>query len=274
MEALRQLIDENPSINSPPSSSSSSNININNDLKSETETKEGGILILLGSIDWEKVTTKTCQGLEVPQRISLPRLVLKTFSSSSSRHFFILLIDGSLYGMGLNDFGQLGNNKLTTQTFPTLIRQPWSSSIKKITTGRSHSLFLLENNELYGCGSNLCGQLGLGNLEKQLVPTLLGLNNIRDIACGYEHSLVCTNDGELYSFGHPEYGQLGHNTTGEYIKQAQKVSYNYVTRPKLIKIFLSKDQRGDVIQTLTNEDIKIRCVSAGKYNTKKEREKD
>lgn len=269
MEVLRKLVEEhtpiNPS-NSSSSSSSSNNSNNNNNENNQNEVNEGGILILLGSIDWDKVTTKTCSGLDIPTRIQFNIPVLKTFTSSSSRHFFILLKDGSLYGMGLNDFGQLGNNNLTTHNSPVLIRQPWNStlSIVKITTGRSHSLFLLNNGEVYGCGSNSCGQLGLGsNIEKTSTPTLTPLSNIRDIASGYEHSLACTFDGKLFAFGHPEYGQLGDGSTGEYIQQSKKVSYNYVTRPKLIKVFVTKDNRGDITQSLSNDEIKIRCVSAG-----------
>lgn len=66
--------------------------------------------------------------------------------------------------------------------------------------------------------------------------------------------------GVLYSFGSPEYGQLGnyshfcgipfihtypvifagHGTNGEYIAQANKVSYNTEKVPKRISIYMEK----------------------------------
>jgi hypothetical protein len=252
MEALKKLIEENS-----PSAETSEPLN------STPIPVEGGQLMILGSVDWENVTSKSCQGLETPHLVCLDAPVLKTFSSSSSRHFFILLLDGRLFGMGLNDRGQLGTGNILTYNSPVLIHLPWSSPLQKISTGRSHSLFLLENGDLYGCGSNSCGQLGMGTLDQQLLPHLISIENIRDIACGHDHSLACTRDGQLYAFGHPEYGQLGDGSTGEYIKQAQKVSYNYVTKPKLVRTFITKDHRNDLTRTLTDREVRIRCVSAG-----------
>jgi alpha-tubulin suppressor-like RCC1 family protein len=268
MEALKKLIEEHtPPAEAAPIAPSPENAAEAGKQQEQESPPEGGSLLIFGSVDWENATSKTCEGLDSPHVITDPTFhskVLKTFSSSSSRHFFILLLDGTLYAMGLNDRGQLGTGDTRTYRSPIRIPQFGSSPIQKIATGRYHSIFLLENGEIYGCGSNSCGQLGMGTTDQLLVPTILPLEDIQDIACGFEHSLVCTRgQGLLYAFGHPEYGQLGDGGTGEYIKQAQKVSYNYVTKPKLIRTFLSKDQRGDVCQTISADDIRIRCVSAG-----------
>jgi alpha-tubulin suppressor-like RCC1 family protein len=266
MEALRKLIEENsPSLSSTADIETSVEPSETVPHTSSPEPNEGGQLIILGSIDWENVTSKSCQGLDTPHLVPFDSPVLKTFSSSSSRHLFILLRDGRLFGMGLNDRGQLGTGNTLTHNSPVLIEQPWSAPLQKISTGRSHSLFLLQNGDLYGSGSNSCGQLGLGSLDQQLLPRLIPIENIRDVACGHDHSLACTREGQLYAFGHPEYGQLGDGKTGEYIKQAQKVSYNFVTKPQLVRTFITKDHRNDLIRTLTDREVRIRCVSAGPF---------
>lgn len=276
MEVLRKLIEEN----TPPSTESkdvtdssketSSTLTSSNDETQSAPSIVGGKLLLFGSIDWENASSKSCEGLPSPHLINFHIPVLKTFSSSSSKYFFILLLDGTLYGMGSNDSGQLGTGDSISYNSPVLINQSWNTSsslIQKISTGRSHTIFLHENGEIYGCGSNSCGQLGMGTIDNQLYPSRIPLNDIRDIACGYDHSLVCTRSGQLYAFGHPEYGQLGDGKTGEYIQQSQKVLYNYVTKPKLVQRFITKDQRGDIIRTVTDQDIRIRCVSAGRNHS-------
>jgi alpha-tubulin suppressor-like RCC1 family protein len=39
-----------------------------------------------------------------------------------------------------------------------------SRKIRLVVAGRHHSLLLTETGELFGCGDNSCGQLGLGDL--------------------------------------------------------------------------------------------------------------
>ena len=88
----------------------------------------------------------------------------------------------------------------------------WSSEhkVSKITTGKTHSLFLFDNGDVFGCGGASCGQLGLGSgkraLEDILTPVRISnLSDIRDISCGADFSLACCRQkGLLYSFGHPE----------------------------------------------------------------------
>lgn len=100
------------------------------------------------------------------------------------------------------------------------------------------------------------------------------------VACGGEFSMILDCKGVLYSFGSPEYGQLGklrsftlillillinlyislgHGTNGEYIAQANKVSYNTEKVAKRIPMFVEKgrDNRPNPVEY--PEIIDISC---------------
>jgi alpha-tubulin suppressor-like RCC1 family protein len=147
--------------------------------------------------------------------------------------------------------------------------------ISKIATGRSHTLILLDNGDVYGCGSNAVGQLGLGDSKTALrdalrfvkIPSLTG---IRDISCGHEHSLACDRSGRLFTFGHPQYGQLGHGTDGSFIKDGGKgaaMQFRSVFLPRQVEKFVVKDTHGKLVSEAFAADVNIRLVAAGKNHS-------
>jgi alpha-tubulin suppressor-like RCC1 family protein len=232
-------------------------------------------LIICGCVDWENATSKSPFGLDVPHRMSFPSPVKKVFSSSSSLHSFFLLQDNSVYALGRNDHGQLGCGDNNTHYLPILVPLNLNGDyVTKISCGRSHSLLLTNLNRLYVCGSNLFGQLGLGDGKTFCKDfnnfTPLPATDVLDIAAGENHSLYCTTSGLLYAFGHPEYGQLGFGTNGEYIKDGGRgpaVQYHFVVRPKQIENFVVKDNKNKVVQMIHGNHIKIRSVFAGKSHS-------
>ncbi|XP_057653179.1 probable E3 ubiquitin-protein ligase HERC4 isoform X1 [Diorhabda carinulata] len=71
---------------------------------------------------------------------------------------------------------------------------------------------------MYGWGSTINGELGLGGVEEEhiLAPTNLDwylANTVVKAALGNYHTLLLTKDGKVYSCGSNDYGQLGHNQT-------------------------------------------------------------
>ena len=259
--------------------------NVESSVKKINCSDQGGLVLIGGSVDWDSQAAKAVPGLENLHRIEFSTTAKRVFSSSSASHAFFLLSDDTVYSIGFNrphysycllnsfvtalgknDFGQLGiDNKETTST-PTKVKLP--GKVVKISAGRSHSLFLLENGDLYGCGNNAFGQLGLGSAKFQLSPKKISLENIRDISCGYDFSVVCDSKGYVYTFGHPENGQLGNGSTGEYLKDSGSkgpaVQYAYVTTPKRVDLFVSKDAHGKVKSQINYNEIFIRAVAAGK----------
>ncbi|XP_056659298.1 probable E3 ubiquitin-protein ligase HERC3 isoform X9 [Monodelphis domestica] len=87
-------------------------------------------------------------------------------------------------------------------------------SIKEVACGGNHSIFLLEDGEVYTCGLNTKGQLGHereGNKPEQIGA--LADQHIIHVACGESHSLALSDQGQLFSWGAGSDGQLGHTTT-------------------------------------------------------------
>ncbi len=116
--------------------------------------QESGKLLITACNDWEHCADKNAGGLDEYHLILLEANVKQAFSSSSARHTFFLLDNDTVYALGLNDEGQLGTGDLLTVHYPVKVKLPnVSSKVKKIATGRSHSIILFENGELYGCGS-------------------------------------------------------------------------------------------------------------------------
>ena len=90
--------------------------------------------------------------------------------------------------------------------------------IIKVAAGDSHSLFLECNGNIWCCGRNSYGQLGLGykdyNNNNKLKPQQIKYFNnnniiIKDISCGPYHNLAIDNNNNVYSWGRNEDGQCG-----------------------------------------------------------------
>jgi alpha-tubulin suppressor-like RCC1 family protein len=96
--------------------------------------------------------------------------------------------------------------------------------VKQVACGGAHTVILTENNEVFVCGRNQEGQLGIGNTTNLLSPqkldptttfiTPLNTNEaITHVACGDYHTMLLTNSGKVYGCGLNSSGQLGINNT-------------------------------------------------------------
>ena len=274
MDLIHGLVEEAQEMNATVSKPSSSSSSSSSSAPTTTTTSEvDQSLLFIGYNDWDTPLSNNPTGFDVYHRIVFPTTSVKNvFTSSTSFHLFILTKDDSLYIMGKNDHGQLGTGDLISQKIPTKLKLDISSKVVKIATGRSHTLLLLANGTVLGTGSNLFGQLGLGDgktaTKDYMKFTPLPLENIVDISAGENFSMACSRTGQLFVFGHPEFGQLGLGSTGEYIKDGGKkgaaIQYNCVTRPRQILTFYSKDSHGKVTETIPADRMKIRKVAAGK----------
>ena len=99
--------------------------------------------------------------------------------------------------------------------------------IKKIGGGQSHYLILTYNNEIYSCGSNNYGQLGINSFVPNPVSKLykVKLPPIIDISCGPNANMVVTVFGDIFVWGYNVYGNLGTDIR-DHILYPHKISFS------------------------------------------------
>jgi alpha-tubulin suppressor-like RCC1 family protein len=79
------------------------------------------------------------------------------------------------------------------------------------------SMVISYDGNLYGCGYNGNGQLGLGNNNTITLSMLASIGKTPvSISCGTQHTIILMSDGTIYGTGNNKYGQLGiSNTTNQ-----------------------------------------------------------
>ena len=78
-------------------------------------------------------------------------------------HTIILKNDGSLWSCGYNSRGHLGLGDTTDKTTFTKVTTNINNDVKQIACGQNHTVILKTDGNVYACGYNSNGQLGLGN---------------------------------------------------------------------------------------------------------------
>jgi alpha-tubulin suppressor-like RCC1 family protein len=126
----------------------------------------------------------------------------------SAGSYFTLFLkgDGSLWGMGQNNSGQLGDGTDNNTNRPEQIT---ASNVVAIAAGFDHSLFLEKGGLLCGMGWSGEGGLGDGTYNVNQNQTELIMPGITAIAAGNEFSLLIKSDGSLWATGLNGNGQLG-----------------------------------------------------------------
>ena len=157
---------------------------------------------------------KTIHGNENKPTLLMKEQHIKLISCG---HAFSMMLknNGELLVFGNNyacDFGIKSSNEFVDfdahVTIPTVLMI--DPNIKSISCGYKNILILKNNGDLYVCGVNNYGQLGLGHTNNVCKPTLLMHDpEIKLICSGFDHSMVLKNNGDLLVFSDNEYGQLG-----------------------------------------------------------------
>ena len=155
------------------------------------------------------------------------KLVSGSFSQKeylASTHWFTYFVteSGKIYGHGQNQGKQLIGYEDSTGADPKRYysipirldyKQLNASTIKQISCGFKHTLFLTENGTVYSCGANNYFQCGIfhRNPIPITTPTLITLQNvnIKQIHAFANSNLCLSDNGVLYGFGSYKYGLLG-----------------------------------------------------------------
>lgn len=118
-------------------------------------------------------------------------------------------LDGSLLVTGSSVSGQLGLGKgVTSKRIFTLVET--MKDVVLISCGDGHSLVVTKDGSLWVTGSNLSGELGLGDtLNRYLFEKVVDMANVVSVSCGQSFSMVIRRGGSLWATGLASSGQLG-----------------------------------------------------------------
>ncbi|XP_062823735.1 secretion-regulating guanine nucleotide exchange factor isoform X4 [Anolis carolinensis] len=126
----------------------------------------------------------------------------------------------ALFTWGANSYGQLGLGHREDVFLPQVLKGFLCNreTVKNITGGGGHSAVLTDTGELFLCGQNKNGQLGLGHTEDvthfKLCSSLCGCSVIQ-VACGWDFTIILAGSGQVFSCGSNSFGQLGISQTSE-----------------------------------------------------------
>jgi alpha-tubulin suppressor-like RCC1 family protein len=101
---------------------------------------------------------------ETPEQVQFNGVIAVV---AGGTHSLFIKSDGSLWGMGDNSRGQLGNGTTNNSGLPIQIV---ASNVVAVAAGAYHNLFIKSDGSLWGMGANDSGQLGDGTYTDSLVP--------------------------------------------------------------------------------------------------------
>ncbi|XP_010174187.1 secretion-regulating guanine nucleotide exchange factor, partial [Antrostomus carolinensis] len=115
---------------------------------------------------------------------------------------------------GANSYGQLGLGHKEDVLVPQSLKDVSfkCQDIKSITGGGGHSAVITGAGELFVCGQNKDGQLGLNHTEDVLHFTLCTALSgfcVKQVACGWDFTIILVESGLVLSCGSNSFGQLG-----------------------------------------------------------------
>ncbi|XP_075883380.1 secretion-regulating guanine nucleotide exchange factor isoform X2 [Nelusetta ayraudi] len=122
-----------------------------------------------------------------------------------------------LLSWGANSYGQLGQGDVEDRSDPRLCDAAAfkHKALRAVSGGGGHTAVVSEDGDVFVCGQNHRGQLGLSHSADVLTLQLCsGIGQrIVQVACGWDFSLFLTDCGRVLSCGSNAFGQLGVGTT-------------------------------------------------------------
>ena len=143
-------------------------------------------------------------------------------TSYYSDHAGCIKSDGTLWMVGKNALGQLGNGATADLSSPVQIPGTnWTS----LSTGSSHTMATKDDNTLWAWGYNGAGQLGHNNKTNysspKQVPGSWKCDTEGPQMCGAQHSIAVRTNGQLFAWGDNGSGMLGQSSNAQYSSPRQ-----------------------------------------------------
>jgi alpha-tubulin suppressor-like RCC1 family protein len=130
-------------------------------------------------------------------------------------HSMAIKQDGTLWGWGDNEYGQLGDGTQTYKLVPTQVGI--STNWNKISAGQQYTMAIKTDGTLWGWGSNNY-TLGDGTAFLRIVPTQIGTDtNWSEVSAGSYKTLAIKTDGTLWAWGSNDNSELFGNIVANFI---------------------------------------------------------
>lgn len=131
---------------------------------------------------------------------------------------FALLQDGTVWGVGGNGYGQLGDGTLTDRS--TWAQVSGATGITQISAANETVFGLLADGTVVGWGSNFAGVLGTGHKSDVSwvgsAQPVAGLSNIVQIGSGTQQAFFLRGDGTVWATGRNTFSAaLGNASAGD-----------------------------------------------------------
>jgi alpha-tubulin suppressor-like RCC1 family protein len=142
--------------------------------------------------------------------------------SAGGGHSLGLAADGSVYGWGLNSYGQLGTAGALGATVNLPTKLAGLQKVVSLAAGTYSSFAILQDTSVVAWGYNASGNLAVGNTTNQTTATAVTqtdsgttspFTNAKAIASNAWVTIACKYDGTLWTAGSNYLGQRGDNTS-------------------------------------------------------------
>lgn len=131
--------------------------------------------------------------------------------SAGDGYSLALKTDGTVWGFGINQSGELGLG--TTFHSTNTPQQVYGlTNVVSIDAGSHHALAVLEDGTVWGWGNTLNGQVNQRNQwgpSYHTTPQQIALEQVKAVSAGENFSLALKQDGTVWAFGSNEQGALG-----------------------------------------------------------------
>lgn len=170
-------------------------------------------------------------------------------------HTLVLKNDGTLYGFGENNYGQLGDGTKTTRISPVQVKN--IANVEDFDTSNSHSIAVTSDGTVWIWGLNDFGQLGIDSKKDTTIPTKIeGLNDIVKVRAGNRISIALDKYGHIWTWGYNSKGVDDEAIDSDAIKPS---IVNELLKTKIVDIaagdfhFLSLTDEGKIYSWGAND---------------------
>ena len=152
-------------------------------------SKSSPVSVVGGFTDWCNASMRYCSSLALRQ-------------------------NGSLWGWGLNDLGQLGDNTVTNRSSPVSVVGGFTDWCQ-VSSGDKFSMAIRQNGTIWSWGRAAAGILGDNTTVSKSSPVSVvgGFTDWCQVCGGRVHTVAVRLNGTAWAWGQNLCGKLGDNTT-------------------------------------------------------------